>query len=182
MPRQTAWMVQPGCTCPYKYGGVTVAPQVFPQWMPEAMRVVMPKCGISDESEWPNCCNLNLYNDGSESVGWHADDEPLFQGKHRRARIISLSLGATRAFEIRDNQEHAKTFSLMLKDGDLLSMDGLTQKHYLHQVPKCPKAEPRINLTWRWIVCHAAGCRCMSSTASAQAAVVADAPDPSNAS
>jgi hypothetical protein len=27
-----------------------------------------------------DCCNLNLYVDGNHSVGWHADDESLFQG------------------------------------------------------------------------------------------------------
>ena len=28
--------------------------------------------------DWPDSCNLNLYTDGGMSVGWHADDEALF--------------------------------------------------------------------------------------------------------
>ena len=30
--------------------------------------------------DWPDSCNLNLYEDGDHSVGWHSDDEFLFQG------------------------------------------------------------------------------------------------------
>ena len=30
-----------------------------------------------------DCCNLNLYMDGGSTVGWHADDEALFQGSDR---------------------------------------------------------------------------------------------------
>merc|ERR1712060_943368 len=64
---------------------------------------VMPCCGSNHSSEWPNSCNLNLYTGGDMSVGWHADDEQLFQGKSRDCRILSLSLGATRSFDLRLN-------------------------------------------------------------------------------
>ena len=45
---------------------------------------------------WPNCANLNLYKDGSQSVGWHADDEKLFGGLIHDCTIVSQSLGVTR--------------------------------------------------------------------------------------
>ena len=45
-----------------------------------------------------NYCLLNRYRGGSDSMGWHADDEP------EMGNIIgSLSLGATRKFRIRHN-------------------------------------------------------------------------------
>eukprot|EP00404_Azadinium_spinosum_P042456 CAMPEP_0180826560 /NCGR_PEP_ID=MMETSP1038_2-20121128/73611_1 /TAXON_ID=632150 /ORGANISM="Azadinium spinosum, Strain 3D9" /LENGTH=60 /DNA_ID=CAMNT_0022869181 /DNA_START=45 /DNA_END=224 /DNA_ORIENTATION=- len=38
-------------------------------------------------------------------------------------------------------------------------MEGLTQKHYMHRVPRERfVAQPRINLTWRYIVEHCRGC------------------------
>merc|ERR1719444_25676 len=104
IPRKTAWMVAPdGCNCTYRYGRIEVDPQIYPQWMLDIMRQIMPMCGLKDRSDWPNCCNLNLYTDGGMSVGWHSDDEALFQGKFQDIRIISFPLGTKRKFEIRAN-------------------------------------------------------------------------------
>merc|ERR1740121_950397 len=97
---KTDWMTAEGCRCAYKYGGVEVDPTEFPAWMIEIMETVMPLCGIRGQGRWPNCCNLNLYEDGGMSVGWHADDEELFGGKTNDCPIISLSLGQTRTFEL----------------------------------------------------------------------------------
>merc|ERR1712228_437108 len=90
-----------GCT--YRYGGLEVSPQEYPMWMLRLLEEVMPLCGLSNSEEFPNSCNLNLYEGGGNSVGWHADDEALFQGKFSDCRIISLSLGAARTFELRLN-------------------------------------------------------------------------------
>ena len=46
MPRGTAWMVKPECTCSYGYGGHVVQPQSYPPWMEDIMKVVMPYFGI----------------------------------------------------------------------------------------------------------------------------------------
>eukprot|EP00403_Amphidinium_massartii_P030418 CAMPEP_0178407540 /NCGR_PEP_ID=MMETSP0689_2-20121128/19481_1 /TAXON_ID=160604 /ORGANISM="Amphidinium massartii, Strain CS-259" /LENGTH=757 /DNA_ID=CAMNT_0020028617 /DNA_START=128 /DNA_END=2398 /DNA_ORIENTATION=- len=138
MPRQTAWMVQKGCGCDYAYGQFRVEPQEFPSWMPDLMKSVMPHCGLTSQADWPNSCNLNLYDDGGASVGWHSDDEKLFQARHRDALIISLSLGVTRKFELRTNwpDEHeTKIRKLSLGSGDLMTMEGMTQKHFQHRIP-----------------------------------------------
>merc|ERR1712032_928987 len=122
----------------------------------------MPYCGIESSEDWPTSCNLNLYEDGGMSVGWHTDDERLFQGKFQDIRIFSLSLGAQRRFELRANwpEEGERPFHrLMLGNGDLCTMEGITQKHYQHRVPKEGNVTgPRINLTWRWIVKHSPKC------------------------
>ena len=48
-----------------------------------------------------------------------------------------------------------------LAHGDLCTMEGLFQKHYQHAVEQeYDKQEPRINLTWRWVVAHETQCRC----------------------
>merc|ERR1712087_601886 len=110
-----------------------------------------------------NSCNLNLYEGGGMSVGWHSDDEALFQARFRDARIISLSLGVRRTFELRLNwpeERELSEFRLGLGDGDLCSMEGMLQKHTQHRVPPEPFAgsAARINLTWRWIVKHGPKC------------------------
>merc|ERR1711874_543420 len=112
----------------------------------------MPSCGILDKKDWPNSCNLNLYEDGAMSVGWHSDDERLFQGKFRDILIVSLSLGVKRRFELRLNwpEEGEKPLrGMLLGSGDIMTMEGMTQKHFQHRVPKEDDIEgPRINLTW----------------------------------
>eukprot|EP00415_Alexandrium_ostenfeldii_P003916 UN3916 len=97
------------------------------------------------------------------SVGWHADDEQLFQGRFRDCRIISLSLGAPRNFELRLNwpQDGDKEplVRLPLGNGDICTMEGMAQKHFQHRVPREDNVVgARINLTWRWIVKHGPCC------------------------
>jgi len=168
IPRKTAWLVAPGgCNCNYRYGRIEVEPMVYPPWFQSMMQIIMPLAGISDPANWPNCCNANLYEDGSMSVGWHSDDEALFQGKFQDIRIISFSLGQKRKFEIRANwpEEGERPIrQVMLGDGDLMTMEGMLQKHFQHRVPKEGGSdEPRINFTWRWNVKHTPRCPCTRS-------------------
>merc|ERR1712107_803186 len=162
IPRKTAWMVAPGgCSCTYRYGSIEVPPIVYPAWMSELLQPIMPLCGINSPAEWPTSCNLNLYEDGAHSVGWHADDESLFQGKFNDIRIISMSFGTPRKFEMRYNwpDEGERSVTLMLGDGDLCTMEGMFQKHFQHRVPRESNVNgPRINLTWRWVLKHSPRC------------------------
>lgn len=165
IPRKTAWMMQKGYSSTYRYGGVEVKPQEYPAWMTEIMETYMPLCGLLNREAWPNSCNLNLYEDGSMSVGWHSDDEKLFDGRFSDIRIISLTFGHTRTFELRermdaceDGAEARTKCKMKLNDGDLCTMEGLTQKYYQHRVPKEETSGARINLTWRWVVNHKPDC------------------------
>merc|ERR1712048_500089 len=131
-PRRTAWMVEKPCQCSYNYSGDEVSPQPWPDWMSEAMTAVMPLCGLKTRGDWPNSCNLNLYENENHSVGWHADNEELFQGWRQDCAIISLSLGQARYFEVYapaavsgEPDSHCR---LELRDGDLFTMEGLFQK------------------------------------------------------
>jgi alkylated DNA repair dioxygenase AlkB len=136
--------------------------QTFPPWMMEIMQVYMPFCGLKDITQWPDSCNVNLYEDGDHSVGWHADDEVLFQGKDNDIRILSLSLGAVRRFDLIKNwaQEGEQPgVEVTLYPGSLCTMEGMVQKHYRHRICRSPAVqEPRINLTWRWIRRHSTSC------------------------
>lgn len=157
--RSTAWLVQQGCTCGYRYGGAHVQPALLPPCIEEVMQAVMPLCGLHNPSTWPNCCNLNCYADGTDTLGWHSDDEALFTGDSGHCRIISLSLGAERKFELRTKESQSPLCKLSLSSGDILTMEGLTQKYYEHRIPKGGKlTRLRVNLTWRWIIAHEHKC------------------------
>jgi hypothetical protein len=93
-----------------------------------------------------NYCLLNRYRSGSDSVGWHADNEPGMGNV-----IGSASLGATRTFRIRHNAaKEMRTFSL--GNGTLIIMAGTMQQFWKHDVPKTTETiGERINLTFRKI-------------------------------
>lgn len=126
-----------------------------------------------------NSCNLNYYPQGG-GVGFHADDEFLFDGLQRPTCIISLSLcwgGGARKFLVKQKQcseEQAQDFDspgmvvheYVLKHGDIMTMEGMFQKHYFHAVWPGDSQDhtddpytqgERINLTWRTIVQHLDG-------------------------
>lgn len=96
-----------------------------------------------------NSVLINLYRDGSDSNGWHADNEKELGNK---PLIASLSLGTTRRFDLRHNNTKEK-IELPLNSGSLLIMGGQLQHHWKHQIAKSKKiVTPRINLTFRNIV------------------------------
>jgi alkylated DNA repair dioxygenase AlkB len=93
-----------------------------------------------------NAVLCNLYRDGNDSVGLHADNEP-----EMGPVIASVSLGSERLFRLR-GKGGTVVYSKSLSHGSLLIMAGNTQKHFKHEVPKEPDiTSPRINLTFRRI-------------------------------
>lgn len=98
----------------------------------------------------------NLYRDGNDSMGWHADDEPELG---TRPVIASVSLGVTRRFVLRrrdvsaGKQDPADRLAIELGHGSLLLMEGDTQLLYRHALPKTARAVGmRINLTFRKLI------------------------------
>jgi alkylated DNA repair dioxygenase AlkB len=96
-----------------------------------------------------NACLANLYRDGKDSNGWHADDEKEL-GEF--PKIASVSFGASRKFKMRRKDNHKEKFEIVLNHGSLLLMLGKTQAYWQHQIPKTRKIiSERINLTFRII-------------------------------
>ena len=101
-----------------------------------------------------NTVLANLYRDGRDAMGWHADDEPeLGPAAPDDVLIASISLGATRRFAMRHRRRagepgHRHVFALA--DGDLFVMGGTTQRRWQHCVPRTAlPVGPRLNLTFR---------------------------------
>ena len=92
---------------------------------------------------------LNLYRNGRDSNGWHADNEKEL-GKN--PVIASLSFGEERIFHLQHNLDKNLKHKILLQHGSLLVMKGETQHFWKHQIPKTVKEiGPRINLTFRII-------------------------------
>ncbi len=96
-----------------------------------------------------NSCLLNLYHNGREGMGWHSDNEKILGNA---PTIASLSFGAERKFSFR-HKYTKQTLSMLLENGSLLVMKGVTQMYWQHSLPKSQKVNsPRINLTFRAVV------------------------------
>ena len=104
-----------------------------------------------------NSCLANLYEDGTQGMGWHRDDEASLRAAEHETVIASLSLGATRKFRFKHIHTDAKV-DLMLHSGQLIVMKGQTQRYWKHMLAKSSKVqEPRINLTFRYFYPHTSG-------------------------
>jgi len=94
-----------------------------------------------------NSCLANLYQDGSQGMGWHSDDEKTLG---QNPVIASVSLGATRKFCFRHKTQNDK-IEVLLQHGQLLLMRDETQHFWKHALMKSTRVqEPRINLTFRY--------------------------------
>ncbi|MEM8509012.1 MAG: alpha-ketoglutarate-dependent dioxygenase AlkB [Bacteroidota bacterium] len=139
-PRLTALFGNNGKS--YSYSNITMHPHVF---TPELAQIKKEIESIS-ETVFTTCL-LNLYRDGKDSNGWHADDEKELG---QNPVIASVSFGAPRFFHLRHNQNKALKHKVLLEHGSLLLMQGTTQHFWKHQIPKtAKKVGERINLTFR---------------------------------
>jgi alkylated DNA repair dioxygenase AlkB len=140
-PRLMAWYGDAGAN--YKYSGVEHSPLPWTKELLELRTTVEARC----EHRF-NSVLANLYRDGRDSMGCHADDEKALGDN---PLIASLSFGATRLLRFKHPANGGKV-ELVLAHGDLLIMAGALQHFWRHELPKTRKIErPRINLTFRAI-------------------------------
>jgi alkylated DNA repair dioxygenase AlkB len=141
LPRLTAWQGEPDAV--YIYSGIRNIPA---QWTPAVLEL---KAAVEATCEARfNSVLLNRYRSGEDSMGWHADREPELGPE---PVIASVSLGATRRFDLRHN-DTGTTRAFELTSGSLLVMRGNTQAQWRHRVPKVREvARERVNLTFRFV-------------------------------
>ena len=127
----------------YSYSGITLEPRS----MTPTLLEVKQRCEEAASTRF-NSVLVNLYRDGQDSMGLHADDEPELGPE---PIIASVSFGGERNFRLRHRQSK-ELQQISLASGSLLVMSGLSQECWMHDVPKTKKfVEPRINLTFRYI-------------------------------
>jgi alkylated DNA repair dioxygenase AlkB len=139
-PRLTSWHADDGIR--YRYSGITMVPAPMTPLLDDLRRAVERASGASY-----NSVLLNLYRDGRDSIGFHADDEPELGA---RPTIASVSLGAEREFELRRKDGTGRAHKIALRHGSMLVMAGDTQRNWKHGIRKTEEATgSRINLTFR---------------------------------
>ena len=142
VPRLVAWHGEPEAI--YTYSGVRHEPHAFTADLNAVRERVQRFSGARF-----NSVLANLYRDGRDGMGWHADDEPELG---ENPVIASVSLGATRRFTLRHRRRKALKLSIDLEPGGLLVMEGATQHHWLHALPKTAReVGERVNLTYRFV-------------------------------
>jgi len=142
VPRLVAWYGD--SEAQYRYSGRLHQPLPWIEPLKQLKEVLQSQLNTTF-----NSVLCNLYRNGRDSMGWHADnekelgDEPV---------IASVSLGQARAFHLKHKTNPKLRHKMTLTSGSLLVMQGTTQQHWLHQVPKESSiTESRINLTFRMI-------------------------------
>lgn len=143
VPRLVAWYGDEGAD--YSYSGVH---HVSKPWIPSLKTI---KARVEQVSGYRfNSALCNLYRNGQDSMGWHSDDE---RELGEEPVIASVSLGATREFQLKHKTIEKLRHKIMLTSGSLLVMKAGVQRYWKHQVPKRLKIEePRINITFRTII------------------------------
>jgi alkylated DNA repair dioxygenase AlkB len=138
-PRFSCWHSESGTT--YTYSGKARTAHAFTP----ALRDIRRRCEALTAHTF-NGVLANLYRDGADHMGWHADDEAV---NGPEPVIASISLGSERRFEFKHRATNEK-ITLWLPHGSLLVMSGKSQSNWLHRIAKSTKiTEPRINLTFR---------------------------------
>lgn len=141
-PRLTALFGNEGK--PYSYSNIVMQPHPWNALLTYIKEEVENIC-----QERFTTVLLNLYRDGKDSNGWHADNEKELG---RNPVIASVSFGAERVFHLQHNSIKEAKQKIILESGSLLVMKGETQHFWKHQIPKTAKpTAPRINLTFRII-------------------------------
>ncbi len=129
----------------YTYSDVTMTPQP----MTAELNTILTDIHAVHTHEF-NVVLLNLYRDGKDSNGWHADNEKSLGPK---PVIASVSLGEERFFHFKHRDHKRERYKLRLAHGSLLIMAGAMQEKWLHQIAKTNRPiGPRINLTFRKLI------------------------------
>ncbi|MBS4052598.1 alpha-ketoglutarate-dependent dioxygenase AlkB family protein [Methylomonas rivi] len=141
VPRLMAWYGDPSAR--YRYSGVDHRPLPWTADLQTLRGDVETICNAAF-----NSVLANLYRDGRDSMGCHADNEKELG---QNPLIASLSFGDSRVLRFK-HLETGQKLDLELNHGDLLVMAGELQHRWRHELPKTRKPkQPRINLTFRHI-------------------------------
>ena len=127
----------------YSYSGITLDPRPMTLTLLE----VKQRCEEATSTRF-NSVLVNLYRDGQDSMGLHADDEPELGPE---PIIASVSFGGERKFAFKHKFDQTSV-SLTLANGSVLLMHAPTQQCWQHSLTKTKRSvAPRINLTFRAI-------------------------------
>ena len=142
VPRLSAWFSDAGHS--YTYSGILHHPQPMPPFVHSIKQCIEEATNLQF-----NSVLANLYENGSHSVGWHADNEPELGSV---VNIASFSLGSTRRLRLQHRHLRNRTVSIDLEHNSLLMMYEPLQRHWMHELPKTKRdVGPRVNFSFRYM-------------------------------
>lgn len=126
----------------YAYSGSVHPESPWDKYVQEMMEQVNHDFGCSF-----NSCLVNLYQDGSQYISPHSDDD---RGLDVNGQVVSISLGAERPMTV-CAKDMSQKMNINLGHGSLFMMEGkMFQKLYTHGINKTSKMiGPRVSLTFR---------------------------------
>ena len=95
---RTAQFMRGPCTCKYDYAGTArhksfsykLGNDVGPSILDEIEDHFMNNFGFEDVSSVPDCWVVNVYEEDSKYIPWHADDDDIFDAVMHPADIVLL--------------------------------------------------------------------------------------------
>ena len=127
---------------PYAYSGIVVPATDWDKAIYQLMLRINELLGTNF-----NACLLNHYPANTySSIAKHSDDEDSLVDN---PVVVSVSLGESCRFILRNKVNKSEVIDLELKDGDVLVMGTGTQKIYTHEIPRKLYTKGRISLTFR---------------------------------
>ncbi len=144
MPRLVAWYGD----VDYRYSGIHHAKAAMPAWLRNLADDLSEQASLAlGKPVEVNSVLCNWYRNGQDSISFHADDEAELGDK---PVIISVSLGATRSFQFKENANPKNKVTYALTDGSVVVMYGNSQSKWKHGIPKEKHIQDeRFNLTFR---------------------------------
>jgi alkylated DNA repair dioxygenase AlkB len=131
----------------YRYGNKKHEPAPFPNAIQEIIAELQK---TFPQSPAPNSCLISRYEDGSQYVPPHADDEPFIGTS---SDIFTLSLGATRDMQFTNCHDKSMPQTVLtLEDNSLVMFSRYSQTDWHHGIaPTTTAVEPRYSLTFRYL-------------------------------
>ena len=127
----------------YKYSGQIAKSQPLSDPLKELLDIVNRMFGTTF-----NGILVNKYEDGSDTIGAHSDDERALCPIN--SSVISLSIGAVRKFRIRDKSTKKILVDIPTEPYSFIQMGGNFQKEFTHEIPQETRiSESRISFTFR---------------------------------
>jgi alkylated DNA repair dioxygenase AlkB len=131
----------------YKYTGQITKSQPIPPFLQKVLDRVNRKMKTKF-----NGILVNKYEDGSEKIGAHSDNEKELSGD----KVVGISLGAARKIRFRGISRAGKKaikgnfIDHLLEHGSLYTMEDMFQKEFTHEIPPDVKVKnTRFSLTFR---------------------------------
>ena len=130
----------------YSYSDITHKPQAIPISENYMCNIIEKLNSILPDFKF-NSILLTKYNNGSDYIGYHSDDEPEIDPN---SDIVTISLGENRVAKFKESSINSgyPEQSLNLKHGDLFVMSRSSQNFFQHSIVADSSVSKRVSITF----------------------------------